>query len=144
MITTFLVLNDSGDKCWMKVPDSKFFPQLPIIQKQSFQGDLMEVIVKMKSTSLFQYKSNCKCYKKLASRLWCMLFTLTYFYFTLTHKDHLFCWKIKSCCDCCFPQQIRPQIYIHLYILQVYSSVSTSFNMINKCHTVLVVYTMLV
>ena len=28
----------------------------------------------------------------------------------------LFCWKIKSCCDRCFPQQITPQITVQLYI----------------------------
>ena len=33
-------------------------------------------------------------------RSWPVLFTLTFFYILL------FCWKIKSCCDRCFPQQI--------------------------------------
>ena len=28
----------------------------------------------------------------------------------------LFCWKIWSCCDLCFPQQIRTQTNVQLYI----------------------------
>ena len=56
----------------------------------------------------------------------------------------LSCWKIKSCCNRCFPQQIRPQITVKLYILRDYSSVRIGFNMIRKCHTLPVVYTMLV
>ena len=46
-----------------------------------------------------------------------------------------FCGKI-SCCDCYFPQQIRPQTTVQLYILRDYSSVRTGFNMItNDRHT---------
>ena len=36
------------------------------------------------------------------------------FYFTSTL---LFCGKMKSCCDCCFLQQIRPQATAQLYML---------------------------
>ena len=54
--------------------------------------------------------------------------------FSYTHAL-LFCWKIKSCCHRCFPQQIRLQITVQLYILQDYSSVRIGFNMINKRHT---------
>ena len=32
----------------------------------------------------FSYENQCKCYKKLASGLWSMLFTLTYFFHTLS------------------------------------------------------------
>ena len=32
----------------------------------------------------------------------------------------LFCHKIRSCCDRCFPQQIRPQITVPLYITRVF------------------------
>ena len=43
----------------------------------------------------------------------------------------LFCWKIKSCCNHWFPQQIRPQITDQLYILRDYSSfLRIGFNMI--------------
>ena len=49
----------------------------------------------------------------------------------------LFCWKIKSCCDHCHPQQIRPQTIVQLYILWGYSSVKIGFNTKNKCHTLL-------
>ena len=52
----------------------------------------------------------------------------------------LFCWKIKSCCDRCFPQQIGPQTTVQWYILRDYSSVRIGFNMINKCHTLPIVY----
>ena len=31
----------------------------------------------------------------------------TYLFFSYTYTL-IFCWKIKSCCDHCFPQQIRP------------------------------------
>ena len=44
----------------------------------------------------------------------------------------LFCCKIKSCCDHCFPQQIRPQTTNQLYMLQDYSSVRTGFSMNSK------------
>ena len=32
----------------------------------------------------------------------------------------LFCWKIKSCFDCCFPHQIRPQTTVQSYILRLF------------------------
>ena len=35
----------------------------------------------MITTQSFPYENHCNCYKKLASRLWSMLFTLTYFFF---------------------------------------------------------------
>ena len=55
--------------------------------------------------------------------------TLHILFFSYTY-NLLFCWKIKSCCDCCFPQKIRLQTTVQ-YILQDYSGV-TCFNMINK------------
>ena len=66
----------------------------------------------------------------------------TYLFFPYTY-NLFFCWKIKSC-DRCFPQQIRPQITVQLYILRIYSSVRIGFRMISKCHTLLVVYTILI
>ena len=54
----------------------------------------------------FPYENHYKCYKKLTSRLRLVLFTLTHFF--LIHTL-LFSWKIKSCCDSCFPLQIRPK-----------------------------------
>ena len=59
----------------------------------------------------------------------CAVYTYLCFSYTCTL---LFCWKMKSCCDRCFPQQIRPQITVLLYILRDYSSARTGFNMINK------------
>ena len=79
----------------------------------------------------FPYETHCECYKKFTSRSLLVLFTLTYFSYIYTVLFH---WKI-SCCDRCFPQQIRPQITVQLYVLQDYSSVRTDFNIIYKCHT---------
>ena len=65
------------------------------------------VSINQEVTQSFPYENNCQCYKKLASRSQPMLFTPTYF---CSHTySLLFCWEIKSCFDCCFPQQIRPQ-----------------------------------
>ena len=56
----------------------------------------------------------------------------------------LFCCKTKSCCNQCFPQQIRPQTIVELCILQNYSSVRIGFSVNNKHHTLPIVYTILV
>ena len=76
------------------------------------------------------------CIKIEASAIYTYLFFLNY---ALSS-----CWKIKSFCDCCFPQQIQRQNTVQSYILQDYSSVRIGFNMINKCHTLLIVYTMFI
>ena len=49
--------------------------------------------------------------------------------------------KIKSCCNCYFPQQIRYRS-VQLYILQDHFSVMIGFNMINKHYIFPIVYTM--
>ena len=54
----------------------------------------------------FPYENHCKCYKKLTSRLWLVLSTLTHFF--LVHTLSSSAGK-KSCCDSCFPLQIRPK-----------------------------------
>ena len=54
-----------------------------------------------------------------------------------------FCWKIKSCCDLCFPQQIKLQTTVQWYIFRDYSSVRIGFSMINKRRTLPIVYIML-
>ena len=71
---------------------------------------------------------------------WCYLH-LPVFSFTYTL---LVCGKINSCCDLCFPQQIRPLNTVQLFILQDYSSVRIGFSMNNKRLSFSVVYTMLV
>ena len=48
--------------------------------------------------------------------------------------------EIKRCCDRCLSQQIRPQIFVQLYILRDYSNVRIGFNMINKRHAVRIVH----
>ena len=74
-----------------------------------------------------------------ASRSWPVLFTHTYFYLLQTL---LFCCKIKNC-DRCFPQPIRSQTTVQLYILLDYFRVRICFNMNNKRHTLPIVYTTL-
>ena len=73
-----------------------------------------------------------------------MPFTLiSYYLFTLfSYTSHtlLFCRKIKSCCDHCFPQQIRQQTIAELHILRDYSGVRIGFNMNNKHHRLPIVY----
>ena len=65
-----------------------------------------------------------------------MLFTLPdFFLYTL-----LFWWKIKTSFDCCFPQQIRPQITVQLYRLQDYSGARIVFNVVNKHHTLAIMH----
>ena len=63
--------------------------------------------------------------------------------FSFTHTL-LVSGKIKSCSDHCFPQQIGPQNTVQLNILQDYSSVRIGFNMNNKCHSLPILYNMLV
>ena len=71
----------------------------------------------------------------------CPIYTYQFF----SHKYTLLFWrKLKSCCDCCFLQQIILQNTVQLHILQDYSSVRIDFNTVNKCHTLPEVYTMLV
>ena len=36
----------------------------------------------------FPYENHCECYKKLASRLWPLLFTLTYYFLLHTLSSH--------------------------------------------------------
>ena len=67
-----------------------------------------------------------------------VLFTLTQC-FSNTYTL-LFYWKIKSCCDRYFPQQIRPQTTVQLYVLRDYSNVRIGFNIINKRHILPIVY----
>ena len=69
----------------------------------------------------FPYENHCcECYKKLTLKLWPWYLHLPVFTFTCTL---LVCGKITSCCDHCFPQQIRPQNTVQLYILWGYSIV---------------------
>ena len=61
----------------------------------------------------FPYENPYKCYKILTSRLWPVLFTFISFFYSYTL---LFCSKIKSCSDRCFPQQGRTQTTLFNYI----------------------------
>ena len=91
----------------------KFFQQLPnkcfsIFKKlQWFKKSVQWIknctwVYHMQS---FPYENHCKCCKKLASRSWPRLITLTYFFFYVHSSSWL---ESKKCCDCCFLQQIRP------------------------------------
>ena len=87
-------------------------------------------IIFLYAVQSFPYENRCECCKKLASRSSTM--------------HSLFFWKIKICCDRCFRQQIRLQTTVQWYILRDYSSARIGFNIINKCHTLPFVYSMLV
>ena len=70
----------------------------------------------------FPYETQCDCYKKIASRLRPCYLQLPVFFFHI--HTLLFCSRIKSCCDCSFPWQIRPpitilQLYIYIYIYYI-------------------------
>ena len=71
---------------------------------------------------------------------WCFSH-LTFFF--LIHMFSSSAGKQKSC-YCYSPQQIRAQTTVQWYILQYFSSMWIGFNMINKHHTLPIVYTMLV
>ena len=66
------------------------------------------------------------------------------FLFFFLYMYSLFFWKIKICSDRCFRHQIRLQTTVQWYILRDYSSARIGFNIINKCHTLPIVYSMLV
>ena len=50
----------------------------------------------------FPYENHCECYKKLVSRWWPVLFTLTYFFLTHTHSCSAAKWKflVQVFTDC--------------------------------------------
>ena len=92
--------------------------------------------------AIFSTWNSLQGYKKLTSRSCSRLFTLTYFFhshtFTSTAAKQKVMWLY------CLPQQIRLQATVQLYILWDYSSVRIGFSINKKCHTLAVVYTMLV
>ena len=95
---------------------------------------------KFLSMQTFPYENNCQWVLQkariniVAGAIYAQLF----FPYTYTLL-------VCSSCDCCFPQQIRPQTTIQLYILRDYSNERIGFNMINKQHKLLpIIYTMLV
>ena len=59
--------------------------------------------------------------------LWYLHLSISFYTYTL-----LFSCRIKSCCDHCFPWEIRPLTTVPLYILQDYSGVRIGFNVISK------------
>ena len=71
----------------------------------SFSAAKKILLILYLSSQSFSYKNHCKCYKNW--HLACGLCYLSLPIFSFLHL--LFCWKIKSCFDCCSPQQIRPQ-----------------------------------
>ena len=101
----------------------------------------MTSVVATLINSLFHTKNTASVTENSRSRSLPVLFTFTYFSYTYSLFFH---WKIKSCFDLCFPQQIRAQTTLQWYILQDYSSTRIGFNTIKKRHTLPIVYTMLV
>ena len=91
--------------------------------------------------SLFHMKVTTSVTKNLHQHCDYCYLDLPIFSFTYSL---LVCGKLKSCCDHCFLQQIRPQNTVQLYILQDYSSGRIDFNMNNKSHSMPIAYTMLV
>ena len=88
----------------------------------------------------FSYENQCKCYKKLGSGLWSMLFTLTYFFpYTVFIYS-----KTKCCYNHCISQWIRPSNAVQSYISGNYFIVKIGFSMNNNLNTLPEVYTMLV
>ena len=109
------------------------------IQKES----LLSLII-----SLFNFKTTVSVTKSLhGDRGLCFLHTVhlpIYLFFSYTYTL-LFCWNIKSCFDCCFPQQIIPQTSVQWYnITTILLWRLVSMYIINKCHTLPIVYNMLV
>ena len=68
------------------------------------------------SNQSFPWENHFECYKKLASRLWPVLFTLIYF-FSYTYIL-LYCWKIKHCDHC---SDVCVYIYIYVYYVYIMS-----------------------
>ena len=52
------------------------------LNKEQFYGKIMQKMCtkSYSQTQSFPYQNHCECYKKLASRSWSVLFTLTYFF----------------------------------------------------------------
>ena len=79
-----------------------------------------------------------ECYKKLASRLWLVLFTLTYFYLYI---DSPFLMESNCCCDYCFLSKLdhRPLFSdINYKTILVWGLSSTWCHMLPIVHNMLV------
>ena len=114
------------------------FPFLHLKEHQDITENNLYTLLNGAKQS-FLYKNHCEFYKKLPSRPWPVLFTLAIFFLLDTL---LVCGKIKSCCDHCFPQQIRPQNTVQLHKLRDFSSGRIVFNTNNnKRHSLPIVYT---
>ena len=79
------------------------------------------------SVTKSSHQDRCPCYLHLP------------IFFLYIHYPFLL--ENKKLCDRCFPQRIIPHNTVQLYC---YSSVRIDFNIINKRHTLPVLYTMLV
>ena len=88
----------------------------------------------------FPHESRWECYRKLASRQWLVLFTLAYFfsyaYSPLLLDNKKLLWSLFSSVN-----QTSEHCSM-IYILRDYSSMRIGFNMISKCHTLPIVYTL--
>ena len=102
---------------------------------QNFYGDL-------KTFSVFFIRKLLRGAQKARIKI-VVLAIYTYLFFSYKYTL-LFYWKIKSCCDRYFPQKIRPKNNVQWYIWRGYSSMRIGFSMINKRHTLPIVYSMLV
>ena len=105
-----------------------FFFKKKIISTQSYSHFHMKITASVTKTSRLDRRP-------------CYLHSPIFF----SYKSSLFfCRKIKSCCHRYFPQQIRQQITVQWYLLRDHSSARIGFNMVNKYHTLPIVYTVLI
>ena len=79
--------------------------------------------------SFFPHENDCKWYKKLTSRL-CLVLYYTYQFFLILHNPLLR--QNKKLLWRCFPEQVRSQTIVQLYVFQYHSSVRIGFNINNK------------
>ena len=68
----------------IKTGDSRY-PLITKKQKNLDQNEKLSAATQFhaRPQQSFPYENNCKCYKKLASKLWPVLFTLPYFFLNI-------------------------------------------------------------
>ena len=101
------------------------------------------ISLKKKLDTLVQscpYEHHCKCYKKLASRSWPVLFTLTCYF--PVHAFSSSARKEKVVVIAVFLSKLDHRLLFNNICYQ--TVVRIGFNMISKCRTLPIVYTMVV
>ena len=57
---------------------------IPVVILKNCEPAIFYILANSSIYQSFPYKNHCKCYEKLASRSWPVLFTLTYFFLDIT------------------------------------------------------------